>query len=299
MTHDQMTHGQTSESHTTKGQTSPARIHRAVSDDGVEIAGRIYGQGPPVVLVHGAAADGESEWGQLLPLLTERFTCYVPSARGRGLSGAHPEHSRDANVRDITAFVDSIGEPVALVGVSSGGMTALGVAARSAAVSALMVREPVVFEVLGGSEAATYADLVEFVGQELEQDRVASAAEAFLRFVSNDEEFAVLSEDDEGLDQLAEYLPLDEQEFREALAFDGPSPTDPATLRRITAPTLVLHGPQTGRSWFTDSVRFVAEHVPNAVVHEIPDTGHLGHLVAPARDAQVLVPLLEGALQPM
>ncbi len=33
------------------------RIHRAMSRDGTEIAGRVYGQGPPLVLVHGAMDD--------------------------------------------------------------------------------------------------------------------------------------------------------------------------------------------------------------------------------------------------
>ena len=281
----------------TQDRTIEDRIHRATSDDGVEIAGRIYGQGPPVVLVHGAAADGEGEWGQLVPLLAERFTCYLPNARGRGLSDAGPELSREANVRDITAFVESLGEPVTLVGVSSGGMTALGVAARSSAVSAVVAREPVVFEALGGSEHAKYVEMVQDVGQALAQDRATAAAQTFLGFVANDEEWAALS-DDSGLDELAAYLRLDIQEFHEALAFEGPSPTDPATLRQITAPTLLLHGPRTGRTWFSDSVRFVAEHAPYAEVHEIPGSGHLGHLVDPERDAQVLIPLLEAAHQP-
>ena len=298
MTQDHATHDQMTQGPTNQGPASNDRIHRAVSDDGVEIAGRIYGQGPPVVLVHGAAADGEGEWGQLVPLLAERFTCYLPNARCRGLSGSHEHLSREANVRDITAFVESIGEPVTLVGVSSGGMTALGVAARSSAVSQVVAREPVVFEALAGSEHAQYVEMVESLDQSLAQDRVEEAAATFLGFVANDEEWAVLSEDDSGLEELAAYLRLDVHEFHEALAFEGPSPTDPAKLRQITAPTLLLHGPRTGRTWFTDSVRFVAEHAPYAEVHEIPGSGHLGHLVDPERDAQVLIPLLEAAHQP-
>ena len=59
------------------------RIHRAVSADGTEIAGRVQGHGPPLILVHGAYGDGEIAWKALLPYLTDRYTCYLPSTRGR------------------------------------------------------------------------------------------------------------------------------------------------------------------------------------------------------------------------
>ena len=98
------------------------RIQRAVSADGTEIAGRVQGQGPPLVLVHGAIGDGDSAWEALLPHLTDRFTCYLPSTRGRGLSGDNPDHSPPRLEEDVTAFVDSIGEPVCLVGWSGSGV---------------------------------------------------------------------------------------------------------------------------------------------------------------------------------
>ncbi len=36
-----------------------SRTHRAISDDGTEIARRVQGQGPPLVLVHRGLGDGE------------------------------------------------------------------------------------------------------------------------------------------------------------------------------------------------------------------------------------------------
>ena len=82
------------------------RIQRAVSADGTEIVGRVIGQGPPLVLVHGAIGDGEFAWTELLPHLTDRFTCYLPSTRGRGLSGDHPDHSLPRLQEDVDAFAD-------------------------------------------------------------------------------------------------------------------------------------------------------------------------------------------------
>jgi hypothetical protein len=147
------------------------RVHRATSPDGTEIVGRVEGQGPPLVLVHGAIADGDSEWARCCRTSpsTSPATC---RARGAGVSsGHHPDVSREARVADIHAFVESIGEPVTMAGVSGGGMTALGVAARTSAVTALAVYEPVVLEaasddwlevfdqtIAGMTEAADVAD---------------------------------------------------------------------------------------------------------------------------------------------
>jgi hypothetical protein len=36
-------------------------VHRTISADGTEIAGRVHGQGPPLVLVHGGLGDGEGK----------------------------------------------------------------------------------------------------------------------------------------------------------------------------------------------------------------------------------------------
>ena len=103
------------------------RIHRAVSADGTEIAGRVVGEGPALVLVHGGIGHGDLAWEALLPHLTDRFTCYLPSTRGRGLSSDNPDHSPARLEEDVTAFVDSIGEPVCLVGWSGSGAWVLGI----------------------------------------------------------------------------------------------------------------------------------------------------------------------------
>ena len=139
------------------------QIHRAVSADGTEIAGRVQGQGPPLVLVHGPVHDGDIAWGALLPLLTDRFTCYLPSLRGRGLSGDNPDHSppRSHFQEDVNAFVDSIGEPVYLMGWSDGGSLALGAAAHSDAVAAVAAYEPAVWTLMREDDLARFGAAIE------------------------------------------------------------------------------------------------------------------------------------------
>jgi pimeloyl-ACP methyl ester carboxylesterase len=118
------------------------RVHRVTADDGVEIAGRVHGEGPPVVLVHGGLGSGETSYRFLAPLLQEHVTCYLVSMRGRGLSERHADQSRERFVRDVIAFIESIGEPVGLMGQSSGAIVALEAAARATSVSALALYEP-------------------------------------------------------------------------------------------------------------------------------------------------------------
>jgi pimeloyl-ACP methyl ester carboxylesterase len=70
-----MTVDNTNESNRSGGAAvTEERVHRAVSADGTEISGRVQGQGPPLVLVHGGFGNGEVAWETLLPHLTDRFT---------------------------------------------------------------------------------------------------------------------------------------------------------------------------------------------------------------------------------
>lgn len=144
------------------------RIHRADSDDGTEIAGRVHGEGPPLVLVPGAMGDGEFVWDPLLPSLTERFTCYTMSVRSRGLSGHSTDLSTDRRIQDVVAFVDSVGEPVGLLGWSQGGQLVLG--------------------------AAEHTDAVTRLGELAAEGRPVDGARSFFEWVSTEEEMDEMDE---------------------------------------------------------------------------------------------------------
>lgn len=257
------------------------RIHRAVSADGTEIAGRVYGDGPPLVLVHGALADGELEWGPVVRLLTEHFSCYLPDLRCRGLSGQSEDLAPERLVEDVTAFVDSIGSPVGLAGASGGGMYVLAAAARSAAVVAVAAWEPVVFEVVDDQLVAEFQGVLERMGAEHADGQDVEAATTFLAFVGNDEEMSALAASG-SLAECARYVPVDLTEIQQAFEEQGPTPTDPTVLAQITAPVLLLAGTESRQGeWFGRGVRFAAEHLPDAQVREISGIGHLTHEVRP------------------
>ena len=121
---------------------SDQRTHYVTTSDGVTIGGSVHGQGPPLVFLQGAIGDGDLDWGRVVGHLSGRFTCHLPSLRGRGLSGDHPDLSTPRQVEDLLTYVDSLGEPTGLVGWSGGGYHALAVAAQSDTVTAVAPFEP-------------------------------------------------------------------------------------------------------------------------------------------------------------
>jgi pimeloyl-ACP methyl ester carboxylesterase len=111
------------------------------SVDGVTIAFERSGQGPPLVLVHGTAAD-HTRWAPILAALEQHFTVYAMDRRGRGGSGDAADYSIEREFDDVAAVVDSIGKPVALLGHSYGAHCSLEAALRTRNVRKLVLYEP-------------------------------------------------------------------------------------------------------------------------------------------------------------
>jgi pimeloyl-ACP methyl ester carboxylesterase len=262
------------------------RIHRVTSTDGVTIGGTVHGQGPPLVFWHGAIGDGDLDWQALLPHLTGRFTCHLPSMRGRGLSGDHHDLSLGQRVDDVLAYVDSIGEATGLVGWSAGAYLALGAAARSDAVDAVAPFEPVMARAMGERERAALGETLVRMGELAADDRLTDAVRAFARFVLNDEELAEL-EDASYFEAAGRYAPNILDVHQQQREYQGPTPDDPAVLGAISAPVLVLHGSDTKPFW-TASARHVADHVPNARIQKIHGAGHAAPLTHPEALAEAI-----------
>jgi pimeloyl-ACP methyl ester carboxylesterase len=112
------------------------------SKDGTPIAYWQSGQGPPLVLVHGTAAD-HGRWAPVLPAFEERSTVCAVDRRGRGGSGDPEEvYVIEREFEDISAVVDSLGEPTILLGHSYGALCALEAALLTTNVRKLVLYEP-------------------------------------------------------------------------------------------------------------------------------------------------------------
>ncbi len=115
-----------------------------VSRDGTPIAVFSSGEGPPLVLVHGATAD-HTTWRTTGPLLERRSRLHAIDRRGRGASGDRPDYSIEREFEDLAAVADAAaaeaGSPVDVVGHSYGGRCALGAALLTSSIGRLIVYE--------------------------------------------------------------------------------------------------------------------------------------------------------------
>jgi pimeloyl-ACP methyl ester carboxylesterase len=273
---------------------SSPRTHYVTTTDGVTIGGTVHGQGPALVFIHGVIGDGDLDWQPLIPHLTDRFTCHLPSYRGRGLSRDHPDLSDGRRVDDFLTYVDSISEPAGLVGWSGGADVALAAGAQSDAVSAVAPVEPALPHLMDEHVQAALGDTVARMGELAAAGRLTDAMRVFAGFVFHDWE--IVAADDAGyLEAAGRYVPNLLGMFQ--AVDEGPGPDDPAVLGAISAPVLVLLGSDT-KPFFTAAARHAAGHVPNARVHEIPGAGHAGPLTHPKALAEAFAEFFSSAQKP-
>lgn len=111
------------------------------STDGTRIAFQRSGQGSPLVLVHGSAAD-RTRWAPVLPAFERSFTVYALDRRGRGESEDSERYALEQEFEDVLAVIDSIAEPVFLLGHSFGAICSLEATRRTTRVRKLVLYEP-------------------------------------------------------------------------------------------------------------------------------------------------------------
>jgi len=78
----------------------------------------------------------------VLPALEERFTVYAVDRRGRGESGDSDEYAIEREFEDVVSVVDSIREPVNLLGHSYGALCSLEAALLTSNIRKLVLYEP-------------------------------------------------------------------------------------------------------------------------------------------------------------
>src|SRR4051812_42316675 len=102
-----------------------------VRANGLDVALEMTGDGPPLLLLHGASS-GRDDFAAQLPLLGSVFRCYLPDARGHGATrwDAADGFRYGWLVDDALALADALGlGTFHLLGFSMGAATALGLAA--------------------------------------------------------------------------------------------------------------------------------------------------------------------------
>ena len=119
----------------------PVPAGSVTSADGTTIGYRRAGDGPGVVLVHGAGQASQN-FTRLAAALSGQFTVYVPDRRGRGMSGHYRgDHSLTTEVEDLSALLDQT-RAHNVFGLSAGAVIAIEAARRLPTITKLALYEP-------------------------------------------------------------------------------------------------------------------------------------------------------------
>jgi pimeloyl-ACP methyl ester carboxylesterase len=96
----------------------------------VSIFFRIYGDGEPLLLLHGYGSSGEENWGPFVKELAAKYKLVIPDLRGHGRS-TNPidDFTHRQAAKDMLQLLDHLGiRKAKAMGVSTGGMTLLHMA---------------------------------------------------------------------------------------------------------------------------------------------------------------------------
>jgi pimeloyl-ACP methyl ester carboxylesterase len=102
-----------------------------IEANGLEVYYEHYGEGEPLLLVHGGTATSQS-WASHLPAFTEHFEVFTPDSRGHGRTD-NPTGELGYRVMadDLASFIDALGLQMPLVlGYSDGGQISLELGLR-------------------------------------------------------------------------------------------------------------------------------------------------------------------------
>ena len=257
----------------------------ATSRDGTPIASfevlpptgktRASGAGPPLLLVHGAAAD-HTTWRASGPRLAQRRPVFAMDRRGRGASGdAEAPYSIEREYEDVATTAEAIasrtGRPaVDVAGHSYGGRAALG-----ASLLTDSIRRVVVYEGAPVPSGVSYRsqELVDGVRAALARGDREGALSAFLRGIVGLSDAAMEAYRREAVwpARVAAAPTI----LREIEAEAGPAASIDA-LGRSTVPVLLLLG-SISRSPFRIGTDALAERLQDARVEVIEGAAHAAH----------------------
>jgi pimeloyl-ACP methyl ester carboxylesterase len=247
-------------------------LRHVTSPDGVPIACQVEGDGPPLVMVHGASA-GRWGWDLVRPHLQQDFTVWALDRRGRGDSGDGPDgaYSAEAEFEDVAAVLREAGPDALLFGHSYGGLVAAGAAARVEGLPRVVVYEGPV-----GGAWVDEAWIARFEDH-LEAGDPEPALRALLTDVGGyaDAEIDAMAGTPAWEARLAA-CPTVPREFRAERNFRFAD----LRLGELGAPALLLVGSESP-DWAHRSTAAYAEAIPDARVHTLDGQGHGAGASAP------------------
>ena len=104
---------------------------------------RKYGQGLPIILIHGACVDSDF-FHDTAQILARQFSVYTYDRRGYGRSNSCTDHTILTQVEDVVGLIRQISTPCHIVAHSGGTVIAMELAAKHPSlVRKLVLHEPI------------------------------------------------------------------------------------------------------------------------------------------------------------
>jgi pimeloyl-ACP methyl ester carboxylesterase len=239
-----------------------------VSRDGTPIAYWTSGEGPALVLVHGASAD-HTRWHALLPHLEPHFTLHVVDRRGRGASGDKAGYALEDEAADIAALAETIGDEVSVLGHSYGAMVALEASLRTSAITKLALYEPGV----GVAMPPGFTDRMAGLLAQGRREEILLNLYDHIGMPSDQVEISVTLPSWPGR-VAAAHTVVRELRAKDDYLFDA------ARYSHMTARTLVLIGGDSPPVE-TAAAELVAKALPHATMATLPGQGQVAMLTGP------------------
>jgi len=268
---------------------APSRV--VTSPDGTPIAVFSSGVGPPLVLVHGAAAD-HTTFRVIGPTLAERYRVHAIDRRGRGASGDTEPYAIEREFEDVAAVAEALAgdDPagVAVIGHSYGGRCALGAALLTDAIAGVVSYEgaptppDVMYGDLGLADELAALD---------EASRPAELLETFLRRVVGMDDSALAAYQADPVWPLrvaaAHTIP------RELRAEGRSDVAGIDALAGVRQPVLQVLGGDS-KPEFAHATAALDDRLPDGLVVVIPGARHAAHHTHPAALIEAIDTFLAG-----
>jgi len=253
------------------------------SPDGTSIAVWVEGDGPPLVVVHGALNDHTTD-RPFIDELRRTVTTFALDRRGRGASGDGPDYSIEREFEDIAAVVDAVAartrQAVSAWGHSYGADCVMGAAALTGNLTRLVLYEPG----LGFASSGHVLEALEAIDRAVAAGDVEGALLTALRRIVEltEEEIAVVRATPGWPARLAA-VPRLPREIRAELAWTY----EPGQFDAVTAQTLLLAGAESSTAQQEATAR-AAEAISDVRVQTLDGHSHIAHRVDPAMVAAIV-----------